>query len=53
MVYFKNIKSGNVVEVTEEFAEQVLIPQGKYLKTDAPVKEAPKVVAKKKAKKSS
>ncbi len=56
MVYFKNIKSGNVVEVSEEFAEQVLIPQGHYLKTSAPIKEtiveAVKSVAKKKSKKS-
>lgn len=30
MLTFKNKGSGLVVEVTEEFAEQVLRPQGKY-----------------------
>ena len=31
MLKFKNIKSGNIVEVTEQIAEQLLRPQGKYV----------------------
>ena len=53
MPRFKSPK-GDVVEVTEEFAEQVLRPQGKYveLKEEAPVKVvAPKVSKKKTIKK--
>ena len=56
MPRFKSPK-GDVVEVTEEFAEQVLRPQGKYVEVfeEAPkeVKEPTKVVAPKVSKKKS
>lgn len=54
MLTFKNKTSGLVVEVTEEFAEQVLRPQGKYeeIIPKTPVKvEAPRVSKKKTSKK--
>ena len=55
MLKFKNIKSGNIVEVTEQIAEQLLRPQGKYVEIFPEEEEkviAPKVT-KKKAKKKS
>lgn len=54
MPRFKNLKTGELVEVTEEFAEQVLRPQGRYTEVfeEPPKVEAPKV-SKKKAKKKT
>ena len=55
MLYFKNIKSGNIVEVTEQIANQLLRPQGKYVEIDKPlsakiVDEVKKVTSKSKKK---
>ena len=51
MLKFKS-PTGDIVEVTEEFANQVLIPQGKYtLVKKASVVAPVKSISKKKAKK--
>ena len=55
MATFKNKKSGKVIEVEEEFANQVLRPQGRYeeIFPIPEVKAVPEVkVSKKKSKKS-
>ena len=52
MPYFKKDEDSKIVEYTEEFAEQVLRPQGKYIEVEAP-KAEPVQVSKKKAKKSN
>lgn len=51
MLKFKS-PEGSVIEVTEEFAEQVLRPQGKYeeIFPEAPVKKAKKKSKKKASK---
>lgn len=56
MLTFKNKTTGLVVEVTEEFANQVLRPQGKYEEVipETVVKPIPKKkVSKKKSTKGS
>ena len=54
MAYFKSRVSGQVIEVTEEHASQVLRPQGKYIEVEAPkVVETPKKVEVRKPVKST
>ena len=44
MPKFKNPISNEIIEVTEEFAEQVLRPQGKYTEVFEETKPAAEVV---------
>lgn len=54
MPHFKHKNTGKVVEVSEEFAEQVLRPQLKYDEVEAPVKVvAPIKASKKKSQKKT
>lgn len=52
MVYFKSPK-GDIIEVTEIHAEQVLRPQGKYIEVDKPVQKKVEVVKEKVSKKKT
>ena len=53
MLKFKHKKTGNIIEVTQEIADQLIYPQGHYeeIKEEAPAEEV--VVAPKKSKKKS
>ena len=55
MPWFKQPKTGKIIEFTEEVAEQILRPQGKYIEVEAPSKEkeveAPSIDKKKSKKK--
>lgn len=54
MPRFKNPITGEIIEVTEDFAEQVLRPQGRYVEVkEAPIKVVAPIVKKKVSKKKS
>jgi len=56
MPWFKQPKTNKIIEVSEEIAEQLLRPQGKYIEVDAPTEEvvvAPKIAKKKSKKKTT
>ena len=53
MPKFKNLKTGDIIEVTEEHAAQVLRPQGSYVEVVDSPKEFEVVSTKKKTKKKT